>query len=68
MFVLYKTMIFSYPIVHIAVGKHGVEVLYTLKCLVVIFVLKTLLYSAQIHRVSNYCIIVLKVIKCITAV
>ncbi len=53
-------IIFSYPIVHIAVGEHGVEVLYTFKCLPVIVVLKTLLNSAQIHRTCNNCIIILK--------
>lgn len=53
-------VVFSYLIVHIAVGEHGVEVLYTLKCLPVIFVPKTLLNSAQIHRICNNCIIILK--------
>lgn len=50
----------SYPIVHIAVGEHGIEVLYTLKCLPVVFVLKTLLNSAQVHRLCYDCVIILK--------
>lgn len=52
--------VFSYPIVHVAVGEHGVEVLYTFKCSPVIFVLKTFVNSAQIHRVCNNCVIILK--------
>lgn len=53
-------IIFSYPVVHVAVGEHGVEVLYAVECLPVIFVLKTLLNGAQIHRLGNNCIIILK--------
>lgn len=49
-----------YPIVHITVSEHGVEVLYTLKCLEVISVLKTLPNCAQVHRICYYCIIILK--------
>lgn len=49
-----------YPIVHIAVGEHGVEVLYTFKCLGVISILKTFPNCAQVHRFCNYCIIILK--------
>lgn len=49
-----------YPIVHIAVGEHGIDVLYALKGLSVISVLETLLNSAQVHRFCNNCIIILK--------
>ena len=53
-------VVLSYPIVHIAVGEHGVEVFNTIKCLPVILVLQTLVDSAQIHGICNNCIIILK--------
>lgn len=52
--------VFPYPIVHIAVGEEGVDVLYTLQRLPVILALKALVNSAQIHRIFNNCIIILK--------
>ncbi len=55
-----SSKVFTYAVVNIAVGEHGVEVLYTLLCFPVVSVLKALLNSAQIHRIFNNCIIILK--------
>lgn len=50
----------SYPVVHIAVGEHGAEVIYTFHRLPVISVLQSPLDSVQIHGVCDYCVIILK--------
>lgn len=51
-----------YLVVYVAVGKHCVEVLDTFLGIPVVTVLKPFLDCSHVHRILNYCVVVLKIV------
>lgn len=49
-----------YLVVYVAVGKHRAEILDTFLGIPVITVLKPFLYCSHVHRIFDYCVVVLK--------
>lgn len=55
-----KALQLYYLVIYVAIGKHRVEVLDTFLGVPVVTILKPFLDCSHVHRIFDYCVVVLK--------